>query len=612
MKNALLLALFLISQSLSAQECASLDPQVMGLPALSVDLDSETEKTLPIVFHVMHLGEQLGAGSNISTERIEATLAEVNAQFRKEPGGSGDGDGVDTKIEWCLAQRAPDGSPSNGITRHDLSDIPAFVNNGIAESSLSPGAPDLQVKNIACWDWTSYANVYIVPEIAGNNGFGGIQGYAYTGPTGNCLDGVVILANLIQVDGPQQAKTLTHELGHYLSLSHTFQNTQNCNGETNCETQGDLVCDTPPTTVNWFCSSPACPDALVSNYMDYTGSCRNAYTQGQAERMHQQLGTLRSSLVASVGCLTPVDYDLALGSVVYATPFCQQTQNVEVEVQVLGNLPLGTASVVLVSNGTAYSEDVYDLLPGESYVVTLENVPLDGAFEVSVISEADEYPQNNQIDGFVDYTAGSLWSMSFTTGFFASETSWTLEGPDGLVLSADGYSAGIQTYDYEACLFGGCHTLTIYDDGGDGMPYGGDVSMQVDGQDIPVDISGGWSSRSFEFCLDSQLCPYDFDGNGNVGNGDLLLLLTEYGCTSSCLYDLNGDGALDVNDLLVFLGAWGQECTEQSNNLPTRALPAFPEVYDLAGRRVYRPLDDLPSGFYIIISAQGIRKIFKP
>tara|TARA_R100001163_G_scaffold65546_1_gene63193 strand:+ start:1553 stop:3391 length:1839 start_codon:yes stop_codon:yes gene_type:complete len=611
MRSALLLTLYLVSHNLLSQ-CVSFNPYFMGLPAFQVDLVDEEEKTLPIVFHVMHLGEPVGQGSNITAERIQETLAEVNAQFRKEPGGSGDGEGVDTKIEFCLAQRGPDGSPSNGITRHDLSGIPEFVADGIAISSTSAGAPDLEIKNIACWDVAKYVNVYVVGEIAGNNGGGGIQGYAYTGPTGNCLDGVVILANRVQVTPFTQGKVLTHELGHYLSLQHTFFNTFSCSQETNCETQGDMVCDTPPTTTNNFCSFPDCPDAITENYMDYTGeSCRNMFTQGQAERMHALLQGPRSSLLSSPGCLPAVDYDIALNGLEYEETFCQQTQNLTAYVDVLGNLPLATASVVLESDGTTYTEDVYDLEPGTSYTVTFENVPLDGAFLVSLVSPLDEYPTNDTLSGFVSYEPGALFEMNLTTDFFATETSWILEGAEGVVLAEDDYSAGVVEYQYGTCLLPGCYTLTLYDGGGDGMPYGGALSVTVDGIAVETDISGDWGSRVFEFCVNVSECPYDFDGNGLVGNGDLLLFLTEYSCTSFCEYDLDGDGAVDVNDLLVFLGVWGTECTPEPFNLPTRTLPAEIQIYDLSGRRVCRPLDDLPTGFYIVAGPDGVQKLYK-
>lgn len=607
MRNALLLTLSLLWLNLQAQECVSLEPKVMGLPAFKVDLSTQTEKTLPIVFHVMHTGEAVGQGANITDERILETLDAVNDQFRKVPGSTGDGIGVDTKIDFCLARRAPDGSPTSGITRHDLSNIPDFVADGIAVSSVSDGASDLQVKSIACWDVDEYVNVYIVPQI---NGGTGITGYAYTGATGNCLDGVVILSSRVQITDYIQGKTLTHELGHYLSLQHTFSNTTSCIPESNCETQGDGVCDTPVTTTNYFCDSPACAGAMVENYMDYTGDlCRDAYTEGQAEKMHAYILSSRAQLLTAPSCLVPVDTDLALDNVDYQTPFCQQTQNIVATVSNLGNLPVGSASVVVGSDGVYYTEDVYDIEPGQSIEVPFENIPLDGVFWVSVIAEGDEYEDNNQYLGFVDYEAGSLWEMDFTTGFFGAETSWTLEG-EGVVLDSPNYPSGINTYNYESCLYSGCYTLTIYDAGGDGMPYGGDVQMTVDGVNIPVDISGDWSELVIEFCLEANDCPFDLDGNGNVGNGDLLLLLTGYGCTASCQYDLNGDGTTDVNDLLALLNVWGLPCPSL-DNLPPRSLPIEEQIYDLSGRRVYRPLDNLPAGFYIVASPEGVTKLYK-
>lgn len=610
MRNALLVTLSLLWLNLQGQQCVSLEPRVMGLPAFEVDLSAETEKTLPIVFHVMHTGEALGEGANITDEAILETLDLVNDQFRKVPGSTGDGIGVDTKIDFCLVRRDPDGSPTSGVTRHDLSNISAFVSDGIALSGLNDGAPDLQVKEIACWDVDEYVNVYIVPEINGNNGGGGVQGYAYTGATGNCLDGVVILANRMVTTQFNFGKILTHELGHYLSLQHTFYNTLNCGDENNCQTQGDGVCDTPVTTTNNFCDSPACEGAMVENYMDYTGeSCRDSFTEGQAEKMHSYTASSRSELLTAPSCVPPVDIDLALENADYLTPFCQQSQNIVATVSNLGNLLVGSASVVVGSDGVYYTEDVYDIEPGETVQVPFENIPLDGVFWVSVIAEGDEYEDNNEFLGFVDYLAGSLWEMDFTTGFFGAETSWLLEG-EGVYLESPNYPSGINTYSYEGCLYSGCYTLTIYDLGGDGMPYGGDVVMTVDGVNVPVDIAGDWSELVIEFCLDANDCPFDLDGNGNVGNGDLLLLLTGYGCTASCQYDLNGDGTTDVNDLLTLLNVWGLPCPAL-DNLPPRSLPIEEQIYDLSGRRVYRPLDNLPAGFYIVASPEGVTKLYK-
>ena len=139
MRSVLTAMLCLLALNLQAQQCVNLEPKVMGLPRLVVDLEQVEVQTLPIVFHVMHTGEAVGEGANITDENILATLDLVNDQFRKVPGSTGDGIGVDTKIDFCLARRAPNGEPTNGVTRHDLSYIPDFVADGIALSGISDG-----------------------------------------------------------------------------------------------------------------------------------------------------------------------------------------------------------------------------------------------------------------------------------------------------------------------------------------------------------------------------------------------------------------------------------------------------------------------------------------
>ena len=95
--------------------------------------------------------------------------------------------------------------------------------------------------------------------------------------------------------GRDMNRTITHEMGHHLSLYHTFHNTTSCASETNCEAQGDEVCDTPPTRANnQGCGQAVCAGAQVENYMDYTPQeCKNAFTAGQTA--HARLPAIGSS-----------------------------------------------------------------------------------------------------------------------------------------------------------------------------------------------------------------------------------------------------------------------------------------------------------------------------
>lgn len=58
---------------------------------------------------------------------------------------------------------------------------------------------------------------------------------------------------------------------------------------------------------------------------------------------------------------------------------------------------------------------------------------------------------------------------------------------------------------------------------------------------------------TYEFTA-TPACPEDLDGDGLVGVGDLLTLLTAWGGPEA---DLDGDGITGVGDLLTVLSAWG-------------------------------------------------------
>jgi hypothetical protein len=99
-------------------------------------------------------------------------------------------------------------------------------------------------------------------------------------------------------------RTLTHELGHFFNLNHTFAS---CDGA-NCATSGDRVCDTPSTnTPEYNCLadgsvfSPCDGSAqLTMNYMDYVQDrCMYMFTAGQATRMTAWYNTISSQFLTN-------------------------------------------------------------------------------------------------------------------------------------------------------------------------------------------------------------------------------------------------------------------------------------------------------------------------
>jgi PKD repeat protein len=96
------------------------------------------------------------------------------------------------------------------------------------------------------------------------------------------------------------SRTLTHEVGHWLNLSHTWGSNNNPGTATSCSGNGDQVQDTPTCIGVSACvlNSNTCSNDNaywgfdirdnVENYMDYS-YCSKMFTQGQRTRMRTAL-----------------------------------------------------------------------------------------------------------------------------------------------------------------------------------------------------------------------------------------------------------------------------------------------------------------------------------
>ena len=547
--------------------------------AALVASDSLELYTIPMVVHVIHRGSPIGVEENISDAQILSAVHALNEDFRKVEGSNGDGLGVDVLVEFELAKRTPEGLPTTGIVRVNGTGVPGFAEHGIASLETLPGADQTAVKSLTSWLGDDYLNVFVVPEINGNNAGGGIQGFAYTGPTGDVRDGVTLLYNVIGTEGTLKPgrtlnRTLTHEVGHHLSLFHTFYDTYTCIGEDDCVTEGDFVCDTPATTENASCSVGACPDAQLENYMDYAPtSCRNTFTAGQRQRMRTCLETVRSSLLESLGAVPVVDVDLT-PLALDASSVCTPTWNPVLSVQNQGVLPAPGATVHWSVNGIALGPVTFNIpipagatidlaLPEKLLIGTLT----EWTFSVTLPDgSSDDFPNNDALSHSLSYTGDDAWTLTLNTDFFGNESSWAVTDSSGTTLWAgDDYGFGANAYVSSACIPPGCHTLTVADSGGDGLALGGSLLLQNAAGDTLVFLPQGTNfgdSITFDVCATTPAIynPWGNNDDSNNNDGDGNSEGTEP-CETPCPGDLNGDGFIQTADLLDFLVVFGLQCS---------------------------------------------------
>ena len=245
---------------------------------------------IPVVFHVVHLN----GNENISDAQIYDALEILNRDFAKENADTASVVSAftniigDSHIEFRLASRDPNGNCHKGITR-------TYSNNTFDQGMTFSGHPivdDVKAEH-GTWAQNKYMNVFICIDPNGAAG--------YTFNPGNWLPETDMYGSIfmshdymgsIGTSNVGRSRTLTHEVGHWLNLSHPWGPNNNPGNASSCSTD-DGVTDTP-NTIGWqTCNtSGATCGSLdnVENYMDYS-YCSKMFTNGQVVRMHAALNS---------------------------------------------------------------------------------------------------------------------------------------------------------------------------------------------------------------------------------------------------------------------------------------------------------------------------------
>lgn len=279
---------------------------------------------IPVIVHVIHNGEPIGQGANISASQVASQLRVLNEDFRRKEGTNGFNDhpdGADLEIEFVEAAVDPDGNILNepGIHR---------VDGGRTFWERSPIEDDIKPQTI--WDPERYLNIWTATFGGDNESLLGyaqfpsmsnLSGMPWNGGLAS-TDGVVVRHSAFGTNGSAEfpyngGRTLTHEIGHFFGLRHVW-------GDADCEYEDccaiDDFCDDTPNAAeaNGSCATVinSCPsypgNDMVENYMDYTtDNCMNIFTQDQKDRVLTVLANSprRQGLTTSnvyIGGLPPV------------------------------------------------------------------------------------------------------------------------------------------------------------------------------------------------------------------------------------------------------------------------------------------------------------------
>ena len=294
-----------------------------------------TEYTIPVIFHVLHSGQNVGTFPNIVQAQINSQITAMNQDFagtgfnyntypanafvqwainQNLPIVNRDSLGrvkiVNINIKFCLAEKDTLGNtlPEAGIERINL------LSRGWTNPNTFAVPADLRtyfdgvIKPQSIWDVRKYLNIWISDKNAAMpfTGFSTLPplstlpGISGAGEGTDSTDGIwsyssavgsaFIYPGGIYASPNVRGRTITHEAGHYLGLRHIW-------ADGNCLT--DYCTDTPPafTSNTGFpvyplnpgsCSSPSnSPNGeMYMNFMDYSADpAKYMFTYDQATRM---------------------------------------------------------------------------------------------------------------------------------------------------------------------------------------------------------------------------------------------------------------------------------------------------------------------------------------
>lgn len=406
--------------------------------------------TIPVVVHVIHNGEAIGSGTNLSENQILSQINAMNKDFQRlnldaantptefqSVAGSFD-------IEFVLAKQDPFGAPTTGINRVQGTKTVWTINDNATFKALS------------YWPAEDYLNIWVI-NIPSYLGFAQFPVSSLPGledsPNDRLTDGVVIDYTVFgsnfegfgtfSLDAKyNRGRTCTHEVGHFFGLKHIWGDDGSaCTGTDHVDdtpNQGGNYVGQCPSGIRTTCSS----SDMYMNYMDYTDdACMNLYTQGQVARMTVVLenSPRRFSLLNSNGANDPppLANDLAITLINSPTiTICGGTFTPTISVQNIGTTTVNTTRLRLKVNGAIV--ETKDFSPNLNNLatttfsfnpVTQNSGTVNYEFEVLLVNGvADQRPENSLLA--ITTSVPTSTSLPVSEVFNSIPITWNIYNPD--------------------------------------------------------------------------------------------------------------------------------------------------------------------------------------
>lgn len=406
---------------------------------------------IPVVVHIIHNGEPMGTGANISEAQVLSQIRVLNEDFKRQ-----NADAVNTPaafasiagsldIEFILAKQDPDGLPSNGIVR---------VNGGRSGWTIND---NYTLKALSYWPAEQYMNIWVC------NLTDTYVGYAQhpesdlpgleNSSTNRLTDGIVVWHRAFgsSDDGSfsldpafNKGRTTTHETGHFFGLHHIWGDEPDCNGT-------DYVNDTP----NQADRTQGCPThpktdkcgqvIMFQNYLDYTDDdCMNLFTVGQVDRMTTVIenSPRRKSLLTSPALQEPdpLPDDIGIRTIIFPdASVCSNVITPVIELRNYGSNGITSARIRFAVDGTTREtkDFVLSLDPQEDIQVSFNTLTIPSgshaiSFEVLLTNGgADSGTYNDLKTSTVIVPAFA--TAPFAENFNAPPAGWITYNPDGQV-----------------------------------------------------------------------------------------------------------------------------------------------------------------------------------